>query len=227
MEKITALVLYVRKHLGNTVIVDTYTKELGRHSFVYSFTKTNKGHKAILSPMNFVSFYISNSQNKGLARIKDLSPLHIYRSIGINPVKNLVAIFLSEIIAGSIREEHPDNKIFDFIESALLFYDELGEDYANFHLVFVARLAGLLGFAPPSDDKSSAVDQNFSIWENIMNIEERSMFRYLALCPMSQCYDLKISSVMRSRMLNVYMDYYLNFAGHFRTPKSLELFREF
>ena len=226
MEKITALVLFVRKHLGNTVVVDTYTKEIGRQSFIYSFTKTNKGHKALLSPMNWVNFHVG-TQNKGLARIKDLTPLHIYKSIGVNPVKNLVMLFLSEIIANSIREENADKQVFDFIESALLFYDELSEDYANFHLIFVARLTGALGFLPPSDDKSSTVDQNFNLWESKMNRHELEVFRKIVQCPVSQCTNIKIDNTMRSRQLNILLDYYMNFAGHFRMPKSLELFREF
>ncbi len=227
MEKITALILIVRKHTGNTVIVDCYTRETGRQTFIYSFTKANKGHKALIAPMNWINFSISPTQKGGLSRIKDLHPGHIYRSIGINPVKSLVVLFLSEVVANSIKEEHADTQVFDFIESALLYYDELKENYGNFHLVFIARLAGILGFAPPTDDSASSIDHHFNLWEAKMNQEEVAAFRNIARCPVSACDKIKIDGPMRSRQLNIFLDYYLQFAGHFRMPKSLDLFRDF
>ena len=226
MTNISALILTVRKHTGNNVIVDCYTREKGRMAIIYAFSKRNKGHRALISPMNWVEFSISDSVKTPLARPKDLQAMHIYKSIGINPIKNLVIIFLSEIISHTIREEHPDEDMFNFFENALIYYDDQIKDYDNFHLSFLVGLAALLGIAPPVDSGQSA-DQLYTMWESKMSVIEKECFKEICLAPINQCHLIKLSNNERSRQLNIILDYLQHYATGFRIPKSLALFRDF
>ena len=226
MENISALVLNIRKNTGNTVIIDCYTKEKGRTAFVYSISKSNKRHRALLAPLSWLSFSISSKASSGLKRLNQLQPLSINQSIGINPIKNLVAFFLSEIISSCVREEHPDHDLYAFFENAFHYYDGLSAQYENFHLVFLTSLLALLGIAPPVDS-IEIKDTHYAMWENKMNSNERHLFKTICLCPINQSQQLGINGSERSRQLNIIIDYFQHFAPGFRVPKTLELFRDF
>lgn len=226
MTNISALILTVRKHTGNNIIVDCYTREKGRMAFIYSFTKSNKGHRALLSPMNWVSFTISDSVKMPLPRPKELQALHLYRSIGNHPIKNLVMLFLSEIISHTIREEHRDEDMFHFFENALDYYDEQEQEYNNFHLSFLVGLTALLGIAPPVDSDQTT-DNLYAMWEGKMSVLEKDNFKKICLTPINQCHLIKLNASERSKQLNIILDYLQHYAPGFKVPKSLALFREF
>lgn len=226
MEKTTALILAIRKNTGNNIIIDCYTKEHGRAAFIYSFTKTNKGHKALLSPMNWINFSVPSAKHGKLQRLSDLSLYKIQHTIGQNPIKNLVVLFLSEIISSTIKEEHKDPEMFQFLEEALAYYDDLKENYADFHLSFLVGLAALLGIAPPVDTQH-VKDEHYAFWESKMSRDEKENFRNICLTPLDQSQYLALKGVERTRQLNIILDYFQHFATGFRTPKSLALFREF
>lgn len=195
-------------------------------AFVYSIGKSNKRHRALLAPMSWINFSIPNKTSGGLKRLSQLQPLSINQSIGIDPIKNLVVLFLSEIIASCIREEHPEEDLFFFFQNAFHYYDEMEKQYGNFHLVFLTSLLALLGIAPPVDS-DEVKDTHYAMWENKMGNQERELFKTICLCPINQSQHLSINGQERSRQLNIILDYYQYFAPGFRVPKSLELFREF
>lgn len=226
MTNITALILNVRKHTGNNVIVDCYTQEHGRMAFVYSFTKANKGHKALVSTMNWVRFSITGSAKVKLHRIKDLQPYKIYHTIGLNPIKNMVMIFLSEIVSSILKEEHPEISMFNFLDESLDLYDTMRTDYEDFHLSFIVGIIALIGLAPPVNGQEIS-DSSYAIWEGHMRRDEKVTFRRLCLTPINQCQDIKLTGVERSRQLNILLDYLTTYSPGFRIPKSLALFRGF
>lgn len=226
MTTLSALILNVRKHTGNNIVVDCYTKERGRMAFIYSFTKSNKRHRAILSPMNWITFSISDSVKTPLARPKELQPLHLYKSIGNNPIKNLVMIFLSEIISNTIREEHSDQDMFNFFENALHYYDEQKDSYDNFHLSFLIGLTALLGISPPVG-KFQTSDQAYNLWEGKMSAIELEKFKLICLRPINYGHEIPLTGSERSEQLNIILDYLHHYAPGFKTPKSLALFRDF
>ena len=161
-----------------------------------------------------------------LARPKELQPLHLYSSIGNNPIKNLVLLFLSETISHTIREEHPDEDMYLFFENALIYYDEQKENYDNFHLSFLLGLAALLGIAPPVDSPN-VTDQDYAMWEGRMSALEANKFKQLCLTPINACHTIALTGIERSRQLNIILDYLQHYATGFKVPKSLALFRDF
>ncbi len=226
MQSISAIILSIHKHTGNTIIANCYSREKGRMAFVYSFTKNNKGHKALLSPMNWITFSINESVKYPLPRAKELQALHLYQSIGINPIKNLSMLFLSEIISSTIKEEHQDKDLFDFFETSLLYYDEQENNYYNFHLSFLTGLTALLGIAPPVN-QAQITDNIYAMWEGKMSTLEKEQFKTLCLTPINQCHTIALSNTERSRQLDIILDYLQHYAPGFKKPKSLELLRDF
>jgi len=65
-----------------------------------------------------------------------------------DPVKSSVALFLAEILHKSLREEEPNEELFDFLDTHIQFLDLADQGTANFHLYFLLRLTRHLGFSP-------------------------------------------------------------------------------
>ena len=57
-----------------------------------------------------------------------------------------MALFLSEFLYRAIREEAEDRPLFAYLQHSIIWLDECGEGFANFHLVFLMRLSRFWGF---------------------------------------------------------------------------------
>jgi DNA repair protein RecO (recombination protein O) len=55
-------------------------------------------------------------------------------------------LFLSEVLYKCVREEGPSEDLFLFLEQSMLVFDELDENFQNFHLQFLVKLSRFLGF---------------------------------------------------------------------------------
>jgi DNA repair protein RecO (recombination protein O) len=72
------------------------------------------------------------------------TPYNIYGNIK----KSSVAIFLGEVLTSVLKEESSHQEMFEYIEESIVYFEECGERYANFHIGFLAGLSSFLGFEP-------------------------------------------------------------------------------
>ena len=63
-----------------------------------------------------------------------------------------IALFLSEFLYRAIREEAENRPLFAYLQHSIIWLDECGEGFANFHLVFLMRLSRFLGLYPNLED---------------------------------------------------------------------------
>ncbi len=52
------------------------------------------------------------------------------------------------MLTSVLREESPNEELFDFIEDSIIYFDSCREGFANFHIAFLAGLSSYLGFEP-------------------------------------------------------------------------------
>lgn len=57
-----------------------------------------------------------------------------------------MALFLSEFLYRAIREEAENRPLFAYLQHSIIWLDECGDGFANFHLVFLMRLSRFLDF---------------------------------------------------------------------------------
>ena len=63
-----------------------------------------------------------------------------------------MALFLSEFLYRAIREEAENRPLFAYLQHSIIWLDECGDGFANFHLVFLMRLSRFLGLYPNLED---------------------------------------------------------------------------
>jgi DNA repair protein RecO (recombination protein O) len=104
--------------------------------------------KCVFPAMFLLDLAIYYKNTRELQTIKDFSPYYSPADIYSNIKKSSVAVFLSEVLTSVLREESPNEHLYDFLENSIVYFDSCKKGFANFHLVFLAILSAYLGFEP-------------------------------------------------------------------------------
>jgi DNA repair protein RecO (recombination protein O) len=154
--KTTGIVLHSIKHTDSSTIITVYTRQFGRVSYmVYGVNKKKSVCRAaFLQPLSIVEMDVFHIPGKDIQRIKDMKMEYQFTGIPFNPIKNSVALFLSEILFRTLRQTEPDENLFLFLENSIQQLDCCEEGIANFHLVFLIKLSRYLGFEPNLEDNN-------------------------------------------------------------------------
>ncbi len=148
--KTKGIVLHTIKYSETSLITKIYTPESGVKSFIINGvrSKKSKNKATLFQPLTLVDLVIANTKKSGLQTISEISIHQAYHSIPYTIIKSSVAIFINEILYKSLREQHADEDMFEFIKNSLLILDLETENCSNFHLYFMIQLSKYLGFFP-------------------------------------------------------------------------------
>jgi DNA repair protein RecO (recombination protein O) len=95
--------------------------------------------------------------------IKEISVCFTPHNIYTDIRKSCVAIFLGEVLTSVLKEESPNEELFDFIEESVRYFENSPDGFANFHLAFLAGLSSYLGFEP---GQKNSPDEKFFDMKN-------------------------------------------------------------
>ncbi len=142
--------MHTTKYSETSLIIKIYTRHFGLQSYIINDvrSKKSKNKAALFQPLVLVDMVISNSNKGKLQRISEISIHHPYSSIPYNIIKSTIALFINEILYKSIKEEHPDDELFEYIKNSLLMLDIKNDSCSNFHIYFMIQLSRYLGFYP-------------------------------------------------------------------------------
>ena len=142
--------LHAFKYGEARMIVDMYTRAYGRLSFAVPLPKTAKGKikKQFFQPLTLLQIDVDVRPRLQLQRLGGVALLQPLPSLLTDPAKLSMALFLGEFMYHALKGEQQNEPLFDYVVSSLEWLDAAQEHVANFHLVFVMRLARFLGFYP-------------------------------------------------------------------------------
>lgn len=150
IEKTRAIVLHQIKYTDSGIVVWLYTRNFGRQSVLIKGIRGKKSGKAnvFFQPMSILDLVIYYNGSREMQTLKEFSVSYTPSDIYFNIKKTSVAIFLGEVLSNFLREEVPNEELFDFLEESVVYFDNCREGYANFHIAFLAGLSSYLGFEP-------------------------------------------------------------------------------
>ncbi|WLD23963.1 DNA repair protein RecO [Flavobacterium dauae] len=231
--KTEAIVLSALRYQEKSLIVKCFTQHFGLKTYFVrnAFSAKNKGlNSAYFQPLN--QLYIdATHKNKGsLEYINELKLAYPYQTISLEFYKNSVSIFIAEVLSHSIKEEQPNNDLFLFLKTALVWFDEHSFS-PDFHLWILINLTKYLGFYPDDSDKGSLYfnphEGSFTVHytPNCFNEEETILFRKL--------FDLSLidkkavlTNTQRRLLLKLLLAYYETHIVGFKQIKSIEILSE-
>ncbi|MEC8829705.1 MAG: DNA repair protein RecO [Bacteroidota bacterium] len=145
-----AIVLSKLKYKDHDLIVKCYTASNGILSFLIRgafSTKKTKLKPAYFQPLSMLRMQIDFKNNRQLHFIKNVRMEHVYRSLHVEITKSTVVIFLSEILNSTLKEEEPNEGLYTYIETALLWFDTVDKSRI-FHHQFLMGLTKYMGVYP-------------------------------------------------------------------------------
>lgn len=231
--KTKAVVFSAIRYQEKSLIVKCYTEQAGIKTYFIrnAFSKAkNAQNRVYFQPLTLLEIEADHKNKSSLEYIKSVSLLHPYRSLNIDYVKNVIAIFLAEFLSNSVKEEEPNYPLFSFIETAFLWFDN-HEGTANFHLYFILELTKYLGFYLDDSDENSFY---FNLREGVfvnqftpdcLNEEETILLRKLMkfdLTANQKCF----SANERRTLLRLLIAYYEKHIANFKEPNSLNVLIE-
>jgi DNA repair protein RecO (recombination protein O) len=150
IEKTSGIVLKQIKYGESGLIVHLYTRKWGRIGVMVPGARTSSKNKkaSLFQPLTLLDLEIYFKPHRDLQNIKEVKNRCPFMHLTGDPVKSSVALFLAEILNKTLREEEPNEDLFDFIDTHIQLLDVADQGVGNFHLYFLLRLSRHLGFNP-------------------------------------------------------------------------------
>jgi DNA repair protein RecO (recombination protein O) len=231
--KTKAIVISSLKYQEKSLIVKCFTESDGLKSyFVHNAFSTRSAARKIayFQPLSILEIEAVHKNKGTLETFKEIRLATPYTSIATNIIKSTIAIFLSEVMHHSIREEEKNESLFAYLETALLWFDH-HDEVTNFHLILLLGATKFLGFYPAKPEAGARffemVEGTFSPWQALscLNEEETQLLKRLLLLKFDS--DQKVfSGNERQQLLKILLDYYAFHLDGFRRPKSLDILHE-
>ena len=233
--KTKGIILNSLKHTDKVNIVTVYTSEFGRVSYmIYAANKKKSAFRAsFLQPLTMVELDVFHSPAKEVHRIKEARNIYLFTRIPYDPVKNALALFISEMLFRTLRQSEPDEQLYDFLENSIQQLDCIEAGIANFHLVFFIKLTRFLGFEVNQDETNPTF---FDLLNGVFTAQKPAHFHYLTAeltidfmkliqvdyVTMDQ---LAFSREQRNKLLDCIIEYYRLHVPDFKGLKSVSIFQ--
>ena len=232
-----AIVLHSFKYGESKLIVELLTVSHGRMSCIATLSKSPRAglKKQCFQPLFIVEAVIDVRQRARLQRIKEARVAVPYATIPFEPTKLAVAMFLAEFMRCATRGEPLDEPAFAYVENSLRWLDGCTGSTANFHLVFMMRMARFLGFYPNTDGyrpgcrfdlRASCFSTDAPMHADCLPPEESQRITMLLRMNYPTMHLYKMTRAERNRMADVILRYYQIHMPDFPELKSLAVLKE-
>ena len=228
----SALVLHAIKYGETRLIVDLFTRQHGRLSFIVSLPKSPKAkvRKQYFQPLTLLEIEAGIRPKAQLQKVRDVRLAAPFATIPFDPHKCAISLFLAEFLYHALRGEQQNAPLYDYIANSLLWLDGQSDHFANFHLVFLMRLSRFLGFYPNLDHYVSG--DYFDLRESVFTArpplhrdylmpQEAEKVQVMMRMDYPTMHLYRLSHVARNRLLEIALCYYRLHLPDFPELKSL------
>lgn len=230
------IVLRTVKYSDKSSIATIYTREFGRVSYmIYGISGKKSAQKsAFFLPLSILDISTIHQPGKEIQQLKDVRIEYTLNTLTGDPVKNAIALFLTELLHKTLKRQEADEMIFDFIKKAIEIMDQLEDGIANFHLIFMIRLSRYLGFEPNAEEVTAnyfdllngIFQQNKPIHNHFLNKETTRDFATLLHCDFINMGTVQLSRIRRNELLDGLTEYYRLHMPDFHGLNSIAVLHE-
>lgn len=235
LEKLHGLVLRTTRFSDTQQVVDVFTREHGRQSFVVTFSnRRHAGAGAVWRPLNFVEMEadIRSSRRDRLPRPHDVRTYVTYTDLPFNSVKTAMALFLAEFLQNVLKTAQGERQLFDYLEKALQWFDTASSGYANFHLCFLLHLMQFVGIQPDCGTRGGYFDLQAGTFtyalprhQDFLSGTEAQAVRPLLRMNFANMRHFRLDHTQRRRIIEILHQYYRLHLPPFAELRSLEVLK--
>jgi DNA repair protein RecO (recombination protein O) len=235
--KTRGIVLHSSPYSDRFAITLIYTEHFGRISYltVRTANRRSKIPKSLFYPFSPLELVVEHLNLRDIQRIREAKAHLPLVAIPTNPVKNAIVLFLAELFAKVIREEHPNAELFEFLLQSVKILELTDKSCANFHLAFMIGLTRYLGFFP--DDSDMPQDAFFDLQDghftqikpahpHFLNPDDSRIFARLVRMNYGNMQAFRFTGAERKTIIERILDYYRLHLANFPEIKSLNVLHE-
>lgn len=237
LEKTRGIVLHQIKYSDSGIVSQIYTRKFGRQAFLIKGMRSRKSdkHNILFQPLFILDLELYYKPSHEMQNIKEFSVYFTPHDIYLNIKKSAVAIFLGEVLTSVLREESPNDELFEFLEKSVVYFDESREGFANFHIAFLSGLTGYLGFEPGR--RNGKDEQYFDMLNgsfvnmppvhgNYVNEEITNILADFFEASYDSASDIPLSGKLRNDVLEALLKFYFLHLPGLKKIKSLDVLKE-
>lgn len=235
-EKFKGIVLNTIRYSDKHNIVHIYTDGRGLMSFAVPQGKTSASRmrNAMLMPLSLIDLEAGVRHGRELSILREVRRNYPLATLYSDPIKNAIALFISELLAHVIQEPEGNDPLFRYIEQSVQLLEQMPGQIANFHICFLYHLGAHLGIQPNVD--SYRKGYWFDMTEGVfvpgavrghmhLQPDEAQVIYLLSRMTFSNMSVFRFNREERNRMLDLIISYYRlhNAAiGTLRSPDILK-----
>jgi len=237
LHKTRGIVFQVTEFGESSVVARVYTELFGLQGFIINSVrkKNPKVKQNVLHPLALVELVVYHKDRKGLHRVAEVRSNPALQNIPFSIMKNSMILFLDEVLCKSIREEEPNQQLFDFIFHSVQLLDLQSPVNNDFHMCFLIQLTRYLGFYPSGSfsEEGKIFNLREGVFQsdipphvNYMGDVLSEIFSTLLQSSLNFSTSLKVPLAQKRMLVEKILEYYrLHLAG-FSEVKSLKVLEE-
>jgi DNA repair protein RecO (recombination protein O) len=211
-----------------------YTEDFGRVSYLTSGAhgKRAKVARALLLPLSILDLEVEHLNNREIQRIKEAKSDCPVTQLQCHPVKNAIALFLSETLYRVIQERECNPSLFNYLYRSIKWLEIADDGIANFHLTFLFQLAFYMGIRPDGkayksgcffDLLNGVFTDNLPAHKHYLDREESLVFGRLMRINYENMAVYSFTGQERTRIIRRIIQYFRLHLSDFPEIKSLSV----
>jgi len=235
--KSKGVILHQIKYTDSGVVVQAYTREFGRLSFLVKGMRSKKSgkHNVLFQPMFILDLVFYYRLSRSMQLLKEFSISYLPADIYSDVKKSCIALFLGEVMTSVLKEESPHSELYDFIEDSVKYFDNSRAGFSNFHIAFLIGLSSYLGFEPGArrvDDNKyfDLLDGTFvpipPSHADFADIETSDILAAFFLSSYDKTGNFPLTGKQRNEVLETLLRYYSIHLPGLKKIRSLEVLKE-
>lgn len=210
------------KYRETSIIARIFTEMFGLQSYIVNGVRSRnaKTRMALFQPLTLLDLVVYHNDKKDIHRISEIKCSVTFHSIPFNIKKMSIALFITELLGQTVREEEEQEMLFNFVNDSIISLDLIERDYENFHIKFMLYFSHYLGIKPASAQMVlHETGHNKSHHpEMIMQLEKLMESNYAQ--------SIKLGKKDRLELLTILIHYYQMHFDSIRDLKSLQVLKE-
>ena len=168
LTKTKGIVFNYIKYKETSIIVKIFTLEYGVQSYIVNGVRTKgKLNKITLyQPLSILDLVVYSNKKTDLHRISEVQFDYKYQTIPFDVKKSAMSLFLAECFNKMMMEQEQNQPLYKFLETSLMYFDQLDTDYSDFHIYILIKLLEYLGHSIPLDLETESGKQLQEIKNN-------------------------------------------------------------
>lgn len=152
------IVLHNIKYADKKIISKIYTKDFGLISANINVGNSPKSKikAGVIQPLTQIEFVFSLKENRDIQQINEVKCLFVYTDLQANFNKLCISQFLNEVLYKCLKEQSPDEDLFNLICNTYQWLDKVPDNYIDTHIYFLFELTKHLGFYPTNNRDQTA-----------------------------------------------------------------------